>query len=84
VHNLGQTRSSQQPNHLLVSADTFVRATLPGMKSCSAIVHAGPVMGARFTEYTAEFEPGGELGGTPGQRFIFVMEGTVRLEAEGR
>ena len=84
MHNLGQTRSSQQPNHLLVSADTFVRATLPGMKSCSAIVHAGPVMGARFTEYTAEFEPGGELGGTPGQRFIFVMEGTVRLEVEGK
>ena len=62
MHNLGQTRSSHQSNHLLLTADTFVRTVLPGMKACSAIVHIGPAMGARFTEYTAEFEPGGELG----------------------
>src|SRR5580700_8814069 len=84
VHNLGQTRSSQQPNHLVLTADTFVRTTLPGMKACSAIVHAGPALGARFTEYTAEFEPDGELGSTPAQRFIFVMEGGVNVEAEGK
>jgi (S)-ureidoglycine aminohydrolase len=84
VHSLGQTRSSQQPNHLLLTADTFVRTPLPGMKACSAIVHAGPAMGARFTEYTAEFEPGGELGGTRAQRFIFVTEGGVKLEVEGK
>jgi len=84
VLNFGQTRSSQQPNHVVLTADTFVRTTLPGMKACSAIVHAGPALGARFTEYTAEFEPDGELGSTPAQRFIFVMEGGVRVEAEGR
>jgi len=84
VHNLGQTRSSQQSNHLLLTADTFVRTPLPGMKACSAIVHAGPAMGARFTQYTAEFEAGGELGCAPAQRFIFVMEGGVKLEAEGK
>jgi (S)-ureidoglycine aminohydrolase len=65
VHNLGQTRSSQQANHLLLTADTFIRTTLPGMKGCSAVVHAGPAMGAKFTQYTAEFEEGGELGSTP-------------------
>jgi (S)-ureidoglycine aminohydrolase len=80
VHNFGQTRSSQQPNHLLLTADTFVRTTLPGMKSCSAVVHAGPAMGAKFTQYTAEFEAGGELGGTPAQRFVFVMDGGVTLD----
>jgi (S)-ureidoglycine aminohydrolase len=84
VHNLGQTRSSQQRNHLLLTADTFVRTMLPGMKACSAIVHAGPAMGARFTQYTAEFEAGGQLGGTPAQRFIFVMEGEVTLDVEGK
>jgi (S)-ureidoglycine aminohydrolase len=84
VHNLGQTRSSQQANHLLLTADTFVRTSLPGMKRCSAIVHAGPAMGAKFTQYTAEFEAGGELGSTPAQRFIFVMEGVVTLEVEGK
>jgi len=84
VHNLGQTRSSKQPNHLLQTADTFVRAALPGMAKCSAVVHAGPALGARFTQYTAEFEAGGELGSTPAQRFIFVIEGTVNVEAGGK
>jgi len=68
----------------LITADTFVRNTLPGMKKCSAIVHAGPAIGAQFTEYTAEFEAGGELGSTPSQRFIFVMEGSVTLEVAGK
>jgi (S)-ureidoglycine aminohydrolase len=81
MHNLGRTRSSQQPNHLLLTPDTFVRTALPGMKDCAAIVHAGPAMGARFAEYTAEFEAGGEIVGTPAQRFIFVIEGAIKLEA---
>src|SRR5271156_2820984 len=80
MHNLGNTRSSKQPNHLLLTPDTFVRTALPGMKGCAAIVHAGPAMGARFTEYTAEFEAGGEMVGTRAQRFIFVIEGSVKLE----
>jgi (S)-ureidoglycine aminohydrolase len=84
VHNLGQTRSSQKHNHLLLTADTFVPTTLPGMKACAAIVHAGPAMGAQFTQYTAEFESGGELGGTPAQRFIFVLEGQLKLEVASR
>ncbi len=84
MHNLGQTRSSQQASHLLLTADTFVRSPLPGMRDCTAIVHAGPALGAAFTEYTAEFEAGGELGGTPAQRFVFVMEGSVSVEVAGK
>jgi (S)-ureidoglycine aminohydrolase len=84
VHNLGQTRSSQRPNHLLLTADTFVRTPLPGMKGCTAIVHAGPAIGAKFAQYTAEFEAGGELGSTTAQRFVFVMEGGVKLEVGGK
>ncbi len=84
MHNLGRTRSSQQPNHLLLTADTFVRTTLPGMKACSAIVHVGPALGAKFTQYTAEFEAGGELGRTSEQRFIFVIDGRANLEVNGK
>ena len=84
MHNIGRTRSSQQPNHLLLTADTFVRTILPGMKACSAVVHVSPALGAKFTEYTAEFEVGGELGGTPAQRFIFLIEGGVKLEVNGK
>jgi (S)-ureidoglycine aminohydrolase len=84
VHNLGQTRSAQQSNHLLLTADTFVRTSLPGMKACAAIVHASPALGAKFTQYTAEFESGGELGETSVQRFLFVLEGQLKLEVDGR
>ena len=83
MHNLGGTRSSQHPNHLLLTPDTFVRAPLPGMKKCSAVVHAGTALGAAFTQYTAEFEAGGELGSATTQRFLFVLEGSVQVEAEG-
>jgi (S)-ureidoglycine aminohydrolase len=54
------------------------------MKACAAIVHAGPAMGAKFTQYTAEFESGGELGGTLAQRFIFVLEGELEVEVNGK
>jgi (S)-ureidoglycine aminohydrolase len=84
VHNLGQTRSSQQGNHLLLTADTFVRTPLPGMKGSTAIVHAGPALGAAFTEYTAEFEAGGELGSTSAQRFLYVIEGALCVEVGGK
>src|SRR6266704_274379 len=84
VHNLGQTRSSHQHNHLLLTADTFVRTTLPGMRKCVAIVHVGPALGTRFTEYTAEFEAGGELGSTAAQRFVFIIEGSVKVVAAGK
>jgi (S)-ureidoglycine aminohydrolase len=84
VHNLGQTRSSHQRNHILLTLDTFVRTALPGMKNASAIVHIGPALGAAFTEYTAEFEPKGELGNTPAQRFVYILDGAVTLEAKGK
>jgi len=84
VHNLGGTRSSHKSNHLLLTPDTFVRTVLPGMKACFAIVHVSPALGAQFTQYTAEFEVGGELGRTPVQRFIFVVEGNLKLEVEGK
>src|SRR5207247_9272311 len=79
VHNLGQTRSSHQHNHLLLAADTFVRTTVPGMRKCVAIVHVGPALGARLTEYTAEFEAGAELGRTAAQRFVRRIEGSVKV-----
>jgi (S)-ureidoglycine aminohydrolase len=69
---------------MLITPDTFVRTTLPGMKSCVAIVHAGPDCGAKFTQYTAEFESAGELGETPAQRFLYVLEGQLIVESDGR
>lgn len=84
MHKLGYTRSSHQPNHLLLTPDTFVRTALPGMKGCAAIVHVGSALPAQFTEYTAEFEAGGELGPTSAQRFLFVLAGKISVEASGK
>ena len=83
MHSLGETRSSHQRNHLLLTPDTFVRTALPGMKKASAIVHVGPALGAAFTEYTVEFELHGELGPAAAQRFLYVLEGTISLEVDG-
>ena len=83
MHSLGHSRSSHQRNHLLLTPDTFVRTALPGMHKASAIVHIGPALGAAFTQYTAEFETDGELGPAKGQRFVYVLEGAIRLEAAG-
>src|ERR1051326_7713052 len=82
LYDLGQTRSSRQAWHLLHTPDTFVRAPLPGMKKATAIVHAAPANGAAFTQYTAELEPGGNLGPAGAQRFVFVIEGEIN--ASGR
>jgi (S)-ureidoglycine aminohydrolase len=79
MHNLGETRSSKQRDHLLQTPDTFVRTVLPGMRNATAIVHVGPAAGAAFTEYTAEIEPSGTLGTTSMQRFVYVLEGVADL-----
>ena len=84
MHNLGETRSARRADHLLLTPDTFVRALLPGMRKCMAMVHVGPAVGAAFTQYTAEFESGGELGGTGAQRFLYVIEGGVKVEVKGK
>src|SRR6266478_4311476 len=80
MQNLGFTRSSHQRDHLLMTPDTFVRAPLPGMERCTAIVHAAPAMGAAFTQYTAEFEAAGRLGACPTQRFVYVLDGTLSVD----
>ncbi len=50
------------------------------MQNATAIVHAGPATGARFTEYTAEMQAGGSLGPTHLQRFIYLLEGDVEID----
>ncbi len=82
MHNLGRTRSSIQRDHILQTPDTFVRTVLPGMKGATAVVHVAPAAGAAFTQYTAELAPGGTLGATSLQRFLFVTEGVADLSTD--
>jgi (S)-ureidoglycine aminohydrolase len=82
MHNLGQTRSANRHDHLLHTPDTFIRTVLPGMQDCAAVVHVSPAIGAAFTQYTAELEPGGTLGATAAQRFIYVLSGGADLSTD--
>lgn len=82
MHHLGQTRSAFGADHLLSTPDTFIRAPLPGMRNATAIVHISPARGAAFTQFTALFETGGELGPAALQRFFYVIEG--KLEVAGK
>ncbi len=77
MQHLGRTRSSYQRDHLLHTPDTFVRAPLPGMRNATAIVHAGPAMGAGFTQYTVELERDGSFQLGQAQSFVYVLEGVV-------
>lgn len=73
------TRSANRADHRLQTPETFVRAALPGMRQATAIVHASPAGGARFVQYTAEFEAGGALGACGDQRFVYVLDGSLTV-----
>jgi (S)-ureidoglycine aminohydrolase len=79
MYELGHTRSVHRHDHLLLTPDTFVRAPLPGMRNANAIIHAAPAIGARFTQFTVEFDEGGVLGPAAVQRFVYVLEGEVSI-----
>ena len=79
MHHLGLTRSSLKPDHLLQTPDTFVRIPLPGASGVDSIVHAGPQLGAGFSQITAEFSEGGSLSTGSAQRFIYVLAGEIAL-----
>jgi (S)-ureidoglycine aminohydrolase len=83
MHHLGLTRSSLKRDHLLQTPNTFIRTPLPGAAGVDFVVHVGPQLGARFTQMTAEFAAGGTLGPAPAQRFIYVIEGELELNAGG-
>ncbi len=83
MHEFGLTRSSYRRDHLLQTPDTFVRAPLPGMNKATAVVHVAPSIGARFMQYTAEFEAGGTLAPAAVQRFFYVLEGEVLCPGHG-
>jgi len=83
MHNLGQTRSSNKRNHLLLTPDTFIRTPLPGLMGGFAIVHVAPQAGAAFTQMTVEFDASGTLTQGPTQRLLYVLEGDLTLDEPG-
>ena len=83
MHSLGQTRSANRRDHLLLTPDTFIRTPLPGLTGGMAIVHVAPQAGAAFTMMTVELDPTGTLTDAPTQRLIYVLEGKLALGEPG-
>jgi len=83
LQQLGQTRSTRQPTHLLHTPDTFVRIPLPGLTGGEAVVHAAPALGANFLQYSVELAPKGKLTPSANQRFLFVLEGEASIIGAG-
>jgi (S)-ureidoglycine aminohydrolase len=52
------------------------------MRNATAILHITPASGARFTQYTAEFDAAGELGPASAQRFVYVLDGELKAGAQ--
>lgn len=82
IYQLGNTRSANCADHILQTPDSFVRAPLPGMRNATAIIHVAAARGAKFTQYTAEFESDGYLPPSPLQRFVYVLTGEVNAGAD--
>lgn len=87
MKHLGLTRSRHQPDHALITPDTFVRTRVQEWGDAAIVLHVSPVIGtgARFTQFTAELPAGGKalapLNGF--QRFVFVLEGQITVEVGG-
>jgi len=79
MHSLGQTRSANRRDHLLLTPDTFIRTPLPGLTRGMAIVHVAPQAGAAFTMMTVELDPNGTLSDAPTQRLLYVLDGMLTL-----
>ncbi len=84
MNHLGHTRTRVTHSHAFIAPDGHVQTALPGWKHTMGIILISPQMGARFSQYFALMQKGGE--GTPPlpgvERFIFVLSGSVSVKTE--
>lgn len=81
----GHTRTRLARDHALIAPDSHVEAPLPRWQKSQGVILISPALGARFTQYLARMEKGGTAGPqmAGAERFFYVLEGEVHLEAEG-
>ena len=80
---LGQTRTRLTATHALIAPDGHVRTQLPGWAGAACVVLISAQLGAKFTQYFAYLEAGGQGAATEHERFVFILSGAVRLELHG-
>src|SRR5262245_54543178 len=81
MHLFETLRTHRAHDHALISPESFVRSPLPGWAKTQGIILIAPAMGARFTQYLAEMEPGGISGAAAAgvERVIYVLDGSLRV-----
>jgi (S)-ureidoglycine aminohydrolase len=73
MHQLGFTRTSVKADHMLLTPDSFIRAT--------RVVHINPASGAAFAMYTVEAGPKARISSAleGNSCVVFVLDGEFRL-----
>jgi len=81
-HATSRTRVAR--DHALITPESHVPAPLVGWTSASAITLIAPRMGAGFAMHLVTLEAGGASGPPPDgvERFVYVLDGTVHLDAD--
>src|SRR5205823_14403646 len=81
----GPARSHVGRCHALITPDSFVRSPLPGWERTEGVIVIAPRMGARFTQFLAEMQPGGTSGPAADgvERVVYVLDGSLTVRPLG-
>lgn len=84
--HLGESRTSIQPRHALLTPESYERVTQPGWPGAELVFLLSPAMGARLSMYLMEAREEFTLPGAPEgiRRFTLLLDGSARLLADGR
>ena len=83
--HIGQSRTSIQPRHALLTPESYERVTFPGWHGAELVYLLSPAMGARLSMFLVDASK--DLAVPPAsdgiRRFVLVLAGKARLDADG-
>lgn len=80
---IGQSRTSIQPRHALLTPESYERLTFPGWDGAELVYLLSPAMGARLSMFLVEAGQGMTLPAAAEgiRRFLLLIDGEARLDA---
>lgn len=83
--HIGQSRTSIQPRHALLTPDSHERITLPGWTGAELVYLLSPAMPARLSMYLVDAADDLTLPAAPAgtRRFVLLLAGGMRLSRDG-
>lgn len=85
LSHFGQSRTSIQPRHALLTPESYERVTLPGWEGAELVYVLSPAMGARLSMFLVEAGQELSLPSAPAgtQRFVLLLAGKSVLAQGG-